>query len=72
MAADIINLRQARKRKARQDRAVQAEQNRQAHGETKASKTLRKRQSDKAAANHAAHRRDAAVRADVSDASDDE
>jgi hypothetical protein len=58
MAADIINLRQARKRKAREDRQAEAEQNRQLHGETKASKSLRKRKADKAATDLAAHRRD--------------
>ena len=44
---DIVNLRQVRKNKARQDREAQAETNRQLHGRTKAQKQLEKQQSDK-------------------------
>jgi len=36
--ADIINLRVARKRKARSDKEIKAEQNRQKFGQTKAKK----------------------------------
>jgi len=36
MAADIVNLRQARKAKARVDREKEAEANRRLHGMTKA------------------------------------
>lgn len=36
MTADIVNLRQARKRKARAEKEVFAEQNRRTHGQSKA------------------------------------
>lgn len=36
--ADIINLRQARKQKARADKAEQADKNRRLHGRSKAEK----------------------------------
>ena len=36
--ADVVNLRQFRKQKARSDREAQAEQNRALHGRTKAEK----------------------------------
>ena len=38
--ADIVNLRQFRKNKAREDKADKAEENRNRHGVTKADKTL--------------------------------
>lgn len=56
--ADIINLRQARKRKARAERETEAGQNRRTHGEAKSATALRKRRADKAAADLDAHRRD--------------
>ncbi len=40
MAADIVNLRQFRKTKARAEREATADQNRLTHGRTKAEKTL--------------------------------
>lgn len=39
MAADIVNLRQARKAKARADKERQAAENRALHGRTKAERT---------------------------------
>ena len=42
MSADIVNLRQARKRKHRDEKARQAEANRLTHGRTKAEKNLTK------------------------------
>lgn len=40
MAADIVNLRQFRKQKARSEKEKQAEQNRLSFGRTKAEKNL--------------------------------
>ncbi|WP_378950009.1 DUF4169 family protein [Mesorhizobium sp. ANAO-SY3R2] len=56
--ADIVNLRQFKKQKARSDRESLAEQNRALHGRTKAEK-----QRDRASAEHAekfvdSHRRE--------------
>jgi hypothetical protein len=48
MAADIINLRQARKAKARVEKDKTAEQNRLTFGRTKAEKQLTKALNDKA------------------------
>ncbi|WP_137157921.1 DUF4169 family protein [Rhizobium sp. FKL33] len=48
MAADIINLRQARKAKARVEKDKTAEQNRVTFGRTKAEKQLTKALNDKA------------------------
>lgn len=48
MAADIINLRQARKAKARVEKEKTAEQNRLTFGRTKAEKQLTKALNDKA------------------------
>lgn len=42
MCAEIINLRQARKQKKRDDNAQQAAQNRVRHGRTKAERNLEK------------------------------
>ncbi|SMC58281.1 DUF4169 family protein [Rhizobium sp. RU36D] len=42
MSADIINLRQARKSKARSEKEKRADQNRISHGLSKAEKTLAK------------------------------
>jgi hypothetical protein len=40
MAADIVNLRLARKRKKRSDQEAAAEQNRVSHGRTKSERSL--------------------------------
>jgi hypothetical protein len=48
MAADIINLRQARKAKARVEKEKTAEQNRLTFGRSKAEKQLTKALNDKA------------------------
>jgi hypothetical protein len=48
MAAEIINLRQARKTKARADKEKQAEQNRLTFGRTKAEKNLTRALNEKA------------------------
>lgn len=48
MAADIVNLRQFRKTKARTEKEKLAEQNRIDHGRTKAEKTLTRALNDKA------------------------
>jgi hypothetical protein len=42
MAADIVNLRQARKRKARADREARAEENRRAFGQSLAERHHRR------------------------------
>lgn len=52
MAADVVNLRQFRKAKARSEREAVAEQNRISHGRTKAEKSLTKTLNDKAARQH--------------------
>lgn len=52
MAADVVNLRQFRKTKARAEREAVAEQNRISHGRTKAEKSLTKAQNDKAVRQH--------------------
>jgi len=46
--ADIVNLRQFRKTKARSEKESQAEQNRLAFGRTKSEKTLTKALNEKA------------------------
>ncbi|MGE6740770.1 DUF4169 family protein [Allorhizobium pseudoryzae] len=48
MSAEIVNLRLARKAKARSDKERQAEQNRITFGRTKQEKTLTKALNDKA------------------------
>lgn len=52
MAADVVNLRQFRKAKARSERAAEAEQNRVTYGRTKAEKSLTQAQNDKAVRDH--------------------
>lgn len=52
MAADVVNLRQFRKAKARSERETAAEQNRITYGRTKAEKSLTQAQNDKAAREH--------------------
>ncbi len=49
MAADVVNLRQFRKRAERAEKEKTAEQNRIAHGRTKAEKSLTKALNEKAA-----------------------
>ncbi len=56
MSAEIVNLRQFRKKQARSDREKQAEQNRIAFGRTKAEKTLTKALNEKTAKTHEAGR----------------
>lgn len=48
MAADIVNLRQFRKRTERAEKERQAEQNRLSHGRTKAEKSLTRALNEKA------------------------
>ncbi|OYU49493.1 MAG: DUF4169 domain-containing protein [Rhizobiales bacterium PAR1] len=54
MMAEIINLRMARKAKARGEAEKQAEQNRAKFGQTKAEKKVRKLEEARAAKAHAA------------------
>jgi hypothetical protein len=56
MAADLINLRQARKAKARAEKDRTAEANRIAHGTPKALRKLEEARRDKAAQTLAGHR----------------
>jgi hypothetical protein len=49
LAADVVNLRQFRKRAERADKEKTAEQNRISHGRTKAEKSLTKALNEKAA-----------------------
>ncbi|MTI19169.1 DUF4169 family protein [Rhodobacteraceae bacterium RKSG542] len=55
MSADIVNLRQARKNKARQDKERQAEENRRVHGRTKAEKNITSFERSKSAKDHEGH-----------------
>lgn len=48
MAADIVNLKQFKKQKARADKDKQAEQNRISFGRSKAEKNLTEARNDKA------------------------
>lgn len=54
--AEIVNLRRARKQRARQDAEAQAEQNRITFGRTKAERTLTRAERDKAARQLDGHR----------------
>jgi hypothetical protein len=56
--ADIVNLRQARKSKARRDKAKDADANRAAHGREKSEKALTKAREEKAARDLDAHKID--------------
>ena len=56
--AEIVNLRQARKRKARADKETRAAENRIAFGRTKAEKSLTKAERDMATRRIDAHKRD--------------
>lgn len=55
--AEIINLRQARKNKARAEKEARADQNRIAFGRTKAEKNLTKAEQDLAKSRLDQHRR---------------
>lgn len=54
MNAEIVNLRQFRKKQSRSEKEKQAEQNRISFGRTKAEKQLTKALNDKAAETHEA------------------
>ena len=56
--AEIVNLRQARKNKARAGKEARAAENRVAFGRTKAEKTLTKAEQDLAKSRLEAHKRD--------------
>jgi hypothetical protein len=56
--AEIINLRQARKQKARTDKEARADQNRVTFGRTKAEKTLTKAEQEMDQRRLDAHKRD--------------
>ena len=56
--AEIINLRTARKQKARAAKAEQAEQNRRLHGRTKAERQLQATEQSMADRHLDAHKRD--------------
>jgi hypothetical protein len=56
--AEIINLRQARKQKARAEKEARADQNRIAFGRTKAEKELTKAERDMAQRRLDSHKRD--------------
>ncbi|MBB3018076.1 hypothetical protein FHR70_001116 [Microvirga lupini] len=56
--AEIINLRQARKQKARAEKEARAEQNRITFGRTKAEKTLTKVEQDMTKTRLEGHKRD--------------
>ncbi|TXH82354.1 MAG: DUF4169 family protein [Rhizobium sp.] len=58
MSAEIVNLRQFRKKQARSDKEKQAEQNRISFGRTKAEKNLTKALNEKSAKTHEAGRID--------------
>ena len=52
MTAEVVNLRQFKKKQARADKAKQAEQNRISFGRTKAEKQLTKALNEKAERSH--------------------
>ncbi|MBD9452929.1 DUF4169 family protein [Rhizobium sp. RHZ02] len=52
MTAEVVNLRQFKKKQARADKARQAEQNRISFGRTKAEKQLTKALNEKAERSH--------------------
>jgi hypothetical protein len=58
MTGDVVNLRQFRKRKARDEKEKNAEQNRISFGRTKAEKELTRTLNDKAARMHEAGKRE--------------
>jgi hypothetical protein len=58
MGAEIVNLRLARKRHAREAKEEEAARNRRLHGETKAARQERRLSAEKAARDLEAHRRE--------------
>lgn len=56
--AEIINLRQARKTRARDEKRAAADENAARHGRSKALKALERARNDRAAAELDGHRRD--------------
>lgn len=56
--AEIVNLRMARKRAARERKAVEADRNRALHGETLAAGDTRRREAERAKRLIEGHRRD--------------
>ena len=58
MAGDVINLRQARKAKARADKDQKAAENRRLHGRTKAEKAADKAANNKAISHIDSHKRE--------------
>ncbi|MCB1491782.1 MAG: DUF4169 family protein [Rhodobiaceae bacterium] len=58
MSAEIVNLRQARKKKARADKDARADKNRIAFGRTKAEKAATRAEIDRAKKAHDAGKRD--------------
>ncbi|KQV38512.1 MULTISPECIES: DUF4169 family protein [unclassified Rhizobium] len=60
MTGDVVNLRQFRKRKARDEKETRAEQNRISFGRTKAEKNLTRALNDKATRSHEAGKRETA------------
>ncbi len=56
--ADIVNLRQVRKQRARDEKAATAEQNRALHGRSKAERRQADDERDRAARTLDGHRRD--------------
>jgi hypothetical protein len=56
--AEIVNLRRARKNKARQAAETEAAAKRLQHGQTKAAKKLSKAERDAAERKHEGHKRD--------------
>lgn len=57
MSAEIVNLRRARKAKARAEDAAQAAVNRARFGERKAERSAREAEAERAAQVHAGHER---------------
>jgi hypothetical protein len=59
MMAEIVNLRRARKAKARKEKAAEADRNRVAHGTPKQVRDVTEARSEKAGAQLEGHRLDA-------------
>lgn len=59
MSAGIVNLRRARKSRARAAKARQGDENAARHGQTRAERSLAKAEADKLARALEAHRREA-------------
>ncbi len=56
--SNLVNLKQARKRKARADKRKAADENAARHGRSKADKALDRARRVKTATDHEAHKRD--------------